>query len=422
MKHSITSSAFRLIAMGVVVIAAQGCTVLPSFNEPNYVAPFDGAEVIENTTRYTKALQCLAPRLRAIERNRFAVGSIKDFTGKEDLVNGKRLTQGAALMVISALGQAGVPLVERFDTSITGMELKYADNKLITDTPEAGNGAYRRLFSGSIPGSDYYLIGGITEVNYNIRSGALDSSIKFVSTGARYFVMSIGVDLRLVNTKTLEVANIQSLQKQIIGTELRGGFVRLFDSGLVDISSSERTQEPIQRGVRMVLEQAVFNMLSEVYGLNGNACLGHTKLSTPSEVGSQAKMESTSPPTVTKTTEPALPKAAPTQSISQPVGSFSAQAPRENGTTPENVPPELAGPTGATTLPPRGATTLPPLATRTETPVLAEQPYNSDPEQNTLQGLVGISPKVNEDVESPTSLSDNEMKEKLLWGSTPFIR
>lgn len=184
------------LLLGLIGISAQGCTVIPNFSADNYVAPLDGAKVIENQTRYTKVLECLAPKIKDTQTNRFAVDAIGDFTGKEDLVNGKRLTQGASLMVMSALSKAGVPLVERFDTSISDMELKYADNKLITDEPEGNNGNYRRLFSGSLPGSDYHIVGGITEVNYNIRSGALDSAIEYITLGSRYFVMNIGIDLR----------------------------------------------------------------------------------------------------------------------------------------------------------------------------------------------------------------------------------
>ncbi|MCQ8895114.1 transcriptional regulator [Limnobacter humi] len=237
-----------------------------------YVNALDGASVVENTTRYSKSLECLKPLLasRGGLGKRYAVGRVNDFSGKEDLTNGKRLTQGAALMVISALSKTGVPMVERFDTSIADMELKYADNKLITDNPETKD--HRRIFSGSLPGSDYHIVGGITEVNYNIKSGSIDSSIRFLGLGARYFVMDVAVDLRLVNTKTLEIVNTQSLQKQIIGTELSGGYFRLFSDGLVDINAAERTQEPIQKGVRMVIEQAVFNMLTQVNHVGASQC------------------------------------------------------------------------------------------------------------------------------------------------------
>lgn len=229
----------RTLALLAFTFAAAGCTTIPSFTAADYVSPLDGARVVDNTTRYSDNLDCLRPKLANSEgsNKRFAVGRVSDFTGKEDLTNGKRITQGASLMVMSALSRAGATLVERFDTSISDMELKYSDNKLITDNPETQ--AYRKLMSGSLPGSDYHIVGGITEVNYNIRSGSVDSSIRFIALGSRYFVMNVAIDLRLVNTKTLEVVNNQSLQKQIIGTELSGGFFRIFSEGTVDIATSE---------------------------------------------------------------------------------------------------------------------------------------------------------------------------------------
>ena len=62
-------------------------------------------------------------------------------------------------------------MVERFDTSVAEMELKYANNKLIGDDqhPNA-RPDFRKIMAGSIPGSDYYIVGGITELNFNIRS------------------------------------------------------------------------------------------------------------------------------------------------------------------------------------------------------------------------------------------------------------
>ena len=71
-------------------------------------------------------------------------------------------------MAMSAFSKAGINLVERFDTSVAELELRYANNRLIGD--EAAENGFRLIPAGSIPGSDYHLVGGITELNYNIRS------------------------------------------------------------------------------------------------------------------------------------------------------------------------------------------------------------------------------------------------------------
>jgi len=309
---------------------------------------------------------------RGPSAKRFAVGRVSDFTGKEDLVNGKRISQGAALMVISALAKTGVPIVERFDTSIADMELKYADNKLITDNPEGK--AHRQILSASLPGSDYHIVGGITEVNYNIRSGSLETSFRFIGAAARYFVMNVAVDLRVVNTKTLEVVNTQSLQKQIIGTELNGGYFRLFSDGLADVNAAERTQEPIQKGLRMVIEHAVFKMMTEMNNVPAANCSKMTTAATTTPAKQAINpIVLTPPPTANGATEEA----------SVQIDPYTGEIVRGNS------------PTGTAQTKPQGETIG-------------------------LKGLFGSSA-----APTPQDASDNtkrEMQEKLLWGNRPQIR
>lgn len=356
------NSTFKLAFIAGLATTASACTTLPSFNEAEYVSAFDGASVVENKTRYSHALECLKPMVggNGPQAKRFAVGRVSDFTGKEDLVNGKRITQGAALMVISALAKTGVPIVERFDTSIADMELKYADNKLITDDPDSK--AHRQIFSGTLPGSDYHIVGGITEVNYNIRSGSLESSMRFIGASARYFVMNVAIDLRVVNTKTLEVVNTQSLQKQIIGTELNGGYFRLFSDGLLDVNAAERTQEPIQKAVRMVIEQAVFNMMTEMNNLQAQNC---ARLASNPRANQNSKV---------------------------------AALPVKSNTT-HSTPAALSVKPVEMTSPPSAA--------------------SNQSEVTELKGLFGSNTT---QPQEPPSNTNREMQEKLLWGSRPQIR
>src|SRR6202034_4530316 len=102
---------------------------------------------------------------------RIAVGQIADYTGKtESDGSGRKVTAGAALMAMSALSKAGVHMVGRFDTSVAAMELKYANNKRISNHKNPNDGDCRKIIAASIPGSDYYIVGGITELNFNIES------------------------------------------------------------------------------------------------------------------------------------------------------------------------------------------------------------------------------------------------------------
>jgi curli biogenesis system outer membrane secretion channel CsgG len=271
----------RTAALALAAFALEGCISPVPTASGRYTAPIGGSPVISNETPYSAALRCIG-RYTMGRNVRVAVGQIADYTGKNESDNsGRKLTQGAALMAMSALSKAGVPLVERFDTSVAEMELKYANNKLIGDDKPQGPGDYRKIMAGEIPGSDYYLVGGITELNFNIRSegangdggGTATNAIKGTVGGSLY-VMNIALDLRLVDTKTLEVVDVISYQKQIIGRQISAGVFDFLGATFFDASVGEAALEPIQLGVRSVIERAMLEMMSRLYRVPASSCTG----------------------------------------------------------------------------------------------------------------------------------------------------
>src|SRR6201996_232215 len=224
-KHLLKPLAFLVAAL-----ALEGCISPYPDSVGRYTAPIGGAPVISNETPYSAALRCMGgfTNQRPVK---IAVGQISDYTGKtESDGSGRKVTAGAALMAMSALSKAGVHMVERFDTSVAEMELKYANNKLITDDKDPQPGDFRKIMAGSIPGSDYYIVGGITELNFNIRSvnasgngGGTATNATTGTLGGSVYVMNVGLDMRLVNTNTLEVADVISYQKQIVGRQITAG-------------------------------------------------------------------------------------------------------------------------------------------------------------------------------------------------------
>ncbi|HEY5339010.1 MAG TPA: holdfast anchoring protein HfaB, partial [Rhizomicrobium sp.] len=276
----------RPLIFGLAAIALSGCITPEASTETGrYTAPIGGSPVIANETPYSDALRCMASYTRA-RPVRIAVGQIADYTGKVSADNsGREITQGAALMAMSALAKAGVPLVERFDTSVAEMELKYANNKLIggdassaQGVPQQPGGDYRRIFAGSIPGSDYYVVGGITELNFNIRSeganadGSGVSGTKSATIGGNMYVMNVGLDLRLVDTSTLEVVDVISYQKQIIGRQIQAGVFDFLGHTFFNASVGESALEPVQLAVRSVVERAVLEMTARLYKAPQSAC------------------------------------------------------------------------------------------------------------------------------------------------------
>ncbi len=266
----------------IAAIALEGC-ISPSADPVTgrYTAPIGGSPVISNETPYSAALRCMAG-YTAQRPIRIAVGQIADYTGKAESDNsGRKITQGAALMAMSGLSKAGVQLVERFDTSVAEMELKYANNRLIGADAAAGGAPggpdYRQIIAGSIPGSDYYLVGGITELNFNIRSegasgdggGTATNGLKG-QVGGNMYVMNVGLDLRLVDTKTLQVVDVISYQKQIIGHQVSAGVFDFLGANFFDASVGESALEPIQLAVRSVIERAVLEMTTRLYHTSGS--------------------------------------------------------------------------------------------------------------------------------------------------------
>jgi len=279
MTNKRTFSPRRVAAACALIggLAAAGCVSPVAGPGGNYAAPIGNAPVTSNPTPYTEALVCVGrfARSQGLQSPRIAVGRIADYTGKEELEGGRRVTQGASLMAMSAFAKTGARLVERYDTSVAELELKYTNNRLIGD-PDEADGGFRRIYAGAMPGSDFYLVGGITELNYNIRSSGIDafggdvdaSDAKGFFTG-RLFVMNVGIDLRLVDTQSLEVVDVISYQKQIIGREISAGYFSFLNNNVLDLSIGEGAMEPIQLAVRSVIERATLEMMTNLYGVSG---------------------------------------------------------------------------------------------------------------------------------------------------------
>ena len=280
----------RMVRAAALVAAAMGlagCATPVAGPGGNYARPIGNGAVTANPTPYSAALVCLAEYGRAnkLAAPRIAIGRIADYTGKaESDGSGRKLTQGASLMAMSAFAKAGMPLVERFDTSVSELELKYANNKLISDSPNPAPdmpAEYRRILAGQVPGSDFYVAGGITELNFNIRSAGFDVSggdpdpkdFKGSLRG-RFMVMNIGLDLRLINTRTLEVVDVISYQKQIVGREVGVGLFDFLNGNVFDVSAGSGALEPMQLAVRSLVERAVVEMTANLYGMPGpDGCL-----------------------------------------------------------------------------------------------------------------------------------------------------
>lgn len=223
--------------------------VQPSFNFP----------VTNNDTPYSQCLKDLQP-IKAINLPTFAVGEVADKTGQINYdENGHALTQGVSEMVISALAKSKkARLVERLDLRIPLAEVKLAEQGRLTRKIED---------YGRLPASDFIVVGALTELNYNIISGGTQLFVKGIGGGARTVVINVALDLRVVDSKSFRVRYVSSLQKQIYGYEVEANVFRFFGDTLVEFDAGMIRNDPLQLGVRSVVEMAVYQIMTEFIGL-----------------------------------------------------------------------------------------------------------------------------------------------------------
>lgn len=242
------------------------------------IVPLKGSAVAQTQTDYTPALRCVAniAANQAYPAPRIAVGHITDMTGADDLYLGRRLTQGATLMAITAVSNAGMRVIERFDTGVTQVDLDFANNRLLRDSPTV----IRTPQEGQIQGVDLYIVGGISEYNHNLQSRGQDASFSKSGTkgGSAYFsngdyVVDVGMDLRLIDARTTEVIAVKSYRKQVRGTQKELGAALSNGSESLDFGLGGRKNEPIQMAIRSIIDRSVFEFTASLYGNDAAPCL-----------------------------------------------------------------------------------------------------------------------------------------------------
>lgn len=315
-----------------------------------------GPAVGGNGTPLDTAFGCFAERLgdRPAGPMAIGVGEVRDFTGKSSINEGATITQGGSLMVMSALGKLGrgIRIHERFDPRVGELELIYTDRRQLGDgraynVPEGNRTRqvpWLPYMGGSILQSQYYIVGGITEVNWSIQSGGFSARVNGVGPRARSFVMSIAADLRIVDTRSLVVAHTVSLQKQVIGHEIDADVFRFFGDRLFDVSIGTRNLEPVQLAVRVALELGVLELVSHVSRAPLEGCLDSavqaglvSRAYVPPQIppSPEPPVAVAPPPTVPEPPPPTRPVHRPRPQVASP------PQPRTQSCTMEGAPPSL---------------------------------------------------------------------------------
>lgn len=225
--------------------------VRPSFNFP----------VTNNDTPYSQCLEGLE-KINAVNLPTFAVGEVADKTGQfnnDTNGSGHALTQGVSEMVISALDKTKKAYqVERLDLRIPLAEVRLAEQGKLARSIEQ---------YGKLPASDFILAGALTELNYNIVSGGTQLFVKGMGGGARMVVINVALDLRVIDSKNFKIRYVSSLQKQIYGYEVEANVFRFFGDTLLEFDTGMIRNDPLQLGVRSVVEMAIYQIMTEFIGL-----------------------------------------------------------------------------------------------------------------------------------------------------------
>jgi len=255
-RKTVKKAFISSMAIALMTMTACANNSPRMFGSENGVEPLFSFPVTDNRTPYSSCLASLAHLQGYSKLPTISVGEVADKTGtfeREGL--SRELTQGATEMVMSALFKTGkARLQERWDVRVPMAEMKLASQNMLVG---------RNYSDYKINASDFVIVGAITELNYNIISGGVGLGISGIGASTRAVVINVALDLRVINPLTFEVPYITSLQKQIYGVEVDANVFRFFGTELVEFEAGGIRNEPLQLGVRSVVEMAVYQIMTD---------------------------------------------------------------------------------------------------------------------------------------------------------------
>lgn len=248
-----------LTAAVVAAVAPALSACGTAYSSAQIVTPLYGAPVQTNNTPYTACLEGLA-KTTTSRKPTLTIGHISDKTGQKDYATyteSSELTQGVSEMVISAFFKTRqVTLTERLDIRVPLAEQQLVQSKAISAPVGKMN----------VVPANFVVLGALTELNYNISSGGARLFVAGSGGGVRRAVINVGLDLRLIDVRSFRTLYVTSLQKQVVGYEVEAGIYRFFGDQLIEFDTGAVKNEPLQLGVRSVVELATYQILTEGLG------------------------------------------------------------------------------------------------------------------------------------------------------------
>lgn len=250
-----------VLAASMATTTLAGCATMghTASSAAHVVNALVGSPVGTNDTPYSVCLTHLASNPVNNKPN-LTIGEVTDKTGQkvyDGLSDSTALTQGVSEMLISAFYKTKqVGLTERLDVRVP-----LAEQQLLERGAISGH-----IAPMSVLPANFVVLGALTELNYNITSGGARLYVAGIGGQHRTAVINVGLDLRLVDVRSLRTVYVTSLQKQIVGHEIEAGVYRFFEHNLIEFDAGTVKNEPLQLGVRSVVELATYQILTEGLG------------------------------------------------------------------------------------------------------------------------------------------------------------
>jgi curli biogenesis system outer membrane secretion channel CsgG len=271
------STYLRAALLAALSATVSGCMAWTPIdkNDTQLVGPAPYA----NQTPMNSALHCLRPFTKGRDL-RLGVADFVDGSGAtmgNNDVNGRYFSQRPDLMLIVALSKAGVRLVNRTSTAVAEWEMRQAMDKKLGDGKPATVGSakydYRPIHAGDFLGSNYYIHGAVTEINWALSNDVEEYGFLGVTGGKNTYRVSIAIDLAVTNSETTEVVFARSYAKQLVGYQVGGGVFRFMDvtlgpshTELFESNVGDKKNEPVQRALRWLIESAAYDVVAEMEG------------------------------------------------------------------------------------------------------------------------------------------------------------
>lgn len=297
---------FATIAVVITAAALGGCSSVAPFGEKLTMAKGPAPEVTGKVSTQDK-MQCVAAHLSRSQRSvPFGVIAAPDRTGKANIAGndatGAFMTQGAADMIASSLGRAGVSIVElgpdfraildwsnlKASQGLIGDGIKRPETAVVKDETGHDKEVTRDILNiplrkGTVFPVRYGVYGSISSLDF-MPGGGVSAGAYGVSAGYNQNRANIRIDLRLVSMPVGDsiggrVVATSTVEKQVVNDGVSVQLSRYFGSAspvLVNFEAGAQRREALQLSTGAMLDLAVADLLEQVFLKKSSPCTSNT--------------------------------------------------------------------------------------------------------------------------------------------------